>query len=54
MTTYTITENVLFFKQKFNNDRSKINEYYEYLLDSFIEKANIPKEKILSAIVHHD
>lgn len=54
MTSYTITENALFFQQKFNGNRSQINHYWEMVLDAFLFEADIPKDKVISAIVHHD
>ncbi len=53
-TTYTLQENHLFFKQKFNNEPRKIQEYYELFLECFLEEANIPKSKVINAIIHFD
>lgn len=53
-TTYTLSENALFFKQKFNNDKEKIIEFYQLALNSFLEEASIPKSQLINAIIHFD
>ena len=54
VTTYTLSESALFFKQKFNNDKEKITEFYQLALDSLLEVAGIPKTQLINAIIHFD
>lgn len=53
-TTYTLQENALFFKQKFNDDPNLIKEFYTEFLNCFLEEAGIPKNQLINAIIHFD
>lgn len=52
--TYTLTENAIFLRNNFGENIEKINRFFEIALDSWLESASVPKEQVISAIVHHD